>query len=54
MATNHKQKSGVWEYFDEPKDGDGNSDERTPRRKIPCKLCNIKLADGGVTSNLKR
>jgi len=44
----------VWEYFDEPMDcEEGNSDERTSKRKILCKLCNVKLADGGGTSNLK-
>ena len=54
MANNRKRKSGVWEYFDEPKDcEEGNSDEKTPRRKISCKLCDIKLTEGGGTSYLK-
>ena len=54
MANPRKRKSAVWEYFDEPRDcEEENSDETTSRRKIPCKLCNIKLADGGGTSNLK-
>ena len=54
MANTRKRKSAVWEYFDEPRDcEEGNSDETTSRRKIPCKLCDIKLADGGGTSNLK-
>ena len=43
----HKRKSGVWEFFDEPIEEEGNENHR----KIPCKLCNFKLADGGGTSN---
>jgi len=55
MANTRKRKSAVWEYFDEPRDcEEENSDETTSRRKIQCKLCNIKLADGGGTNNLKK
>ena len=53
MTNIRKRKSAVWEYFDEPRDFEENSDDTTSRRKIPCKLCNIKLADGEGTSNLK-
>ena len=51
MATTHKCKSGVWEFFNEPVEEE--SSEKTSRnRRIPCKLCDLQLADGGGTSNL--
>lgn len=51
MATTHKRKSGVWEYFDEPVE-DKSNEKSSRNRRIPCKLCEFKLADGGGTSNL--
>jgi hypothetical protein len=50
MVTPRKRVSAVWEFFDEPivvevKDG-------KPVKKIPCKLCDQQLADGGGTTNL--
>ena len=54
MASTRKRKSGVWEYFDEPKENEeAGGDDRNLKRKIPCKLCDLKLSDGGGTSNLK-
>lgn len=51
MATQRKRKSGVWEFFDEPTEC--RAEEKSSRnRKIPCKLCDIELSDGGGTSNL--
>ena len=51
MAITCKCKSGIWEFFDEAVEEEGN--EKTSRnRRIPCKLCNLQLADGGDISNL--
>ena len=51
MVITRKCKNGVWEFFDKPVEEEGN--EKTSRnRRIPCKLCNLQLADGGGTSNL--
>ena len=51
MATTRKCESGIWECFDEPVEEESN--ENTSRnRRIPCKLCDLQLADGGGTSNL--
>ena len=45
MATACKQKR---ECFDEIEEGDGDDrGDRPSRRMIPCKLCDIKLANGG-------
>ena len=48
MAT-PKRTSTVWEFFEEPVvvSGDGKA-----QKKVACKLCDLKLADGGGTTNL--
>ena len=54
MVNTRKQRRGVWEYFDEPIDcEEGDSNKRASKKKIPCKLCDIQLSDGGGMSNLK-
>jgi len=54
MATTHRQKSGVWEYFNEPIDcEEGKGKEKALKKGVPCKLCDIKLSDRGGTSNLR-
>ena len=51
MAKSRKRKSAVCEFFDEPIEEEVN--EKTPKnKKIPCKMCDAQLADGGGTSNL--
>ena len=48
MAS-RKRTSRVWEFFEEPvvvSDGGKNA------KRVPCKLCDQQLADGGGTTNL--
>ena len=54
MANSRKRKSGVWEFFDKPEEKESNdaSKKTSKNRKIPCKLCDLQLADGGGISNL--
>ena len=51
MATMHKRKSGVWEFFDEPVEGEDNK-KSSRNSKLLCKLCDFQLADGRGMSNL--
>ena len=44
-----KRTSRVWEFFEEPEVIlEGGKDVR----RVPCKLCEQQLADGGGTTNL--
>ena len=51
MAKSRKRKSAVWEFFDEPIEEEDN-EKTSKNKKIPCKMCDVQLADGGGTSNL--
>ena len=44
-----KRTSAVWQFFNEPVMVVEKGKEV---KKIPCKLCDKRLADGGGTSNL--
>ena len=47
-----KRKSHIWEFFEEPVIAGGQSNDGKPQKKAACKLCDVKLADGGGTTNL--
>ena len=51
MAT-PKHNSGVWEFFEEPVVVSGDGKDGKAQKKVACKLCDLKLADGGGTTNL--
>ena len=51
MAT-RKRSSAVWEFFDEPVVATELRKDGKEIKKIRCKLCDLKLVDGGGTSNL--
>ena len=49
-----KQKSNVWEYFDEPIEcEEGDSNEKALKKRILCRLCYMKLSDGEGTNTGK-
>ena len=47
-----KRTSAVWEYFEEPMIIAERGKDGKPVKKVPCKLCDQLLADGGGTTNL--
>ena len=46
-----KRTSAVWEFFQEPELVNGSEDGKKVK-KVRCKLCDVRLADGGGTTNL--
>ena len=51
MAT-PKHTSAVWEFFEEPVVVSGDGKDGKAQKKVACKLCDLKVADGGGTTNL--
>ena len=51
MAT-PKRTSAVWEFFKELVIVSGGGKDGNAQKKVACKLCDLKLADGGGKSNL--
>ena len=51
MAT-RKRSSAVWEFFDESVVATELRKDGKEIKKIRCRLCDLKLLDGGGTSNL--
>ena len=51
MAT-PKRTSAEWEFFEEPVVVSGDGKDRKAQKKVACKLCDLKLADGSGTTNV--
>ena len=52
MAPAKKRTSVVWEFLEEPDVYEESCTAGKVVKKIRCKLCDLKLSDGGGMSNL--